>query len=589
MRPFSITTSYDPRSSAGDPLAGGCAQPATTSEATSAKNRGGAGKVEGIEIDGRRCGDNARLNARRAIAARANSATRSGLLRPVTRNTLKVPVPIAPTYPRDTMHSRQQLAADLRALGLARGDVVMVHASLRAIGEIAGGPDEVHLAIKDVVTEDGSLIMYASCPAYVDEIGRGNLTREQEAELLEKLPPFDPYTARAQRDNGALVELLRTYPGSRVNPHVVRFVVWGKHVDYLMSQQPWNYAFGHGSLLERFVNLNGKILLLGSDHDTVTFLHYAEHIGDFPGKRVSRFKVPVLENGERVWRDMEEFDTSSGAHPNWSERFFADVVDTYLVATDNDGGRIGNASSHLFRAVGLLEFALPMMAEVAADASILETIKRGVAEYLTRRDAHDSSGAAMSERGPLARDDVVLDLGDLSDPNRRTTARPLSEYSEDQQRHIRAIRESPDTNAREALVREIAARGPFAVALVNEPIAEGVLTEVYLNAPQPLTRFFVVAESALDDEVIDRATSLALKYEMQFPADSGAVRFTLFEDGSYVRESATHGRVEDRQFFEGFYAKRDRRSQYVRRFAEHREPIQIPRVGPARVVSLGEL
>src|SRR5687768_12286548 len=149
------------------------------------------------------------------------------------------------------MLTRRQLAADLRALGLAAGDVVMVHASLRAVGEVAGGPDEVHLAIKDVITPDGALIMYASCPAYVDEVGRGTLTPEQEAEVLEKLPPFDPFTARSSRDNGALVELLRTYPGSRVNAHVARFVVWGGDTDYLFSEQPWDYAVGRGSLLER--------------------------------------------------------------------------------------------------------------------------------------------------------------------------------------------------------------------------------------------------------------------------------------------------------------------------------------------------
>jgi aminoglycoside 3-N-acetyltransferase len=266
------------------------------------------------------------------------------------------------------MHSRKQLAADLRALGLGRGDVVMVHASLRAVGEVAGGPDEVHLAIKDVITEDGTLIMFASCPAYVDEIGRGDLSAELEAELLEKLPAFDPYTARANRDNGALVELLRTYPGSRVNAHVVRFVVWGREGDHLLAPQPWNYAFGRGSLLERFVGLRGKILLLGSDHDTVTFLHYAEHIGDFPGKRVARFKVPVLENGVRVWREMEEYDTSSrGVHPNWSDRFFAEVVDAYLAETANGGGLVGSAACHLLSARGLLDFALPVMSAVASN------------------------------------------------------------------------------------------------------------------------------------------------------------------------------------------------------------------------------
>jgi aminoglycoside 3-N-acetyltransferase len=264
------------------------------------------------------------------------------------------------------MHTRHQLSADLAALGLREGDVAMVHASLRAVGEVAGGPDEVHLAIKDVITPSGTMLMYASCPDHVDDVGRDGLTPEQEAEILEKLPPFDPYTARSCRDNGALVELFRTYPGSHVNNHVARFVVWGKHTDHLLSPQPWHYAFGHGSLLERFVDLDGKILLLGSDHDNVTFLHYAEHIVDIPDKRVARFQVPVLEHGRRVWKEMEEFDTSSrGVHVSWPDRFFAVIVDDYLAATTNRGGRVGNAESYVLSAPGLLVHALEAMRATA--------------------------------------------------------------------------------------------------------------------------------------------------------------------------------------------------------------------------------
>ena len=249
---------------------------------------------------------------------------------------------------------------------MAPGDVVMLHASVRAVGPIAGGPDQIHLALKDALTSDGTLIMYASCPAHADEIGRGNLTAEQERELLDKLPPFDPLTARSARDNGTLVEFFRTYPGSLVNPHVARFVVSGKHAETLIAGQPWDYAFGRGSLLERFVAHDGRILLLGCDHDAVTFLHYAEHILAVPGKRIARFKVPVLEHGERVWRSMEEFDTSSaGAHPNWPDRFFARIVDAYLAQTGNPGGRVGDAQSFLFSARGLLDFSLPVMKAIA--------------------------------------------------------------------------------------------------------------------------------------------------------------------------------------------------------------------------------
>ncbi|HZU24615.1 MAG TPA: aminoglycoside 3-N-acetyltransferase [Bryobacteraceae bacterium] len=272
------------------------------------------------------------------------------------------------------MFSTDELAAAFRALGVQAGDTIMMHASVRAVGQIAGGPDQIHVALKQVLTPDGTLIMYASCPEFYDEVGRGRLAPEQEAEILAKLPPFDPLTMRSQRENGALVEFLRTWPGSIVNQHVARFVAWGRRAEYLVSEQPWSYAFGRGSALDRFLELDGKILLLGSDHDAVTFLHYAEHIADIPDKIVVRYKVPVLENGARVWRDMEEFDTSERAHGNWPDRFFARLVDGYLAGAGNTGGFVGNARSHLLPARELLDFALPWMEAVAADARAADAL-----------------------------------------------------------------------------------------------------------------------------------------------------------------------------------------------------------------------
>jgi aminoglycoside 3-N-acetyltransferase len=265
------------------------------------------------------------------------------------------------------MFSRQELASDFRKLGLAAGDVVMVHASVRSIGTIAGGPDQIHLAIKDAITDAGTMMMYASCPDYYDDVGRGVYPGSTERLILEKLPPFDPSTARAARDNGTLVEFFRSYPGTQVNHHVARFAVWGAQAAHLISEQPWDFAFGRGSALERFVELNGKILLIGCDHDNVTFLHYAEHILDVPGKRIAVFEVPWLENGARVWKEMKEIDTSgAGAHPNWPERFFATIVNKYLASTQNRGSRVGYSHSFLVDARGLLEMALGEMRAVAS-------------------------------------------------------------------------------------------------------------------------------------------------------------------------------------------------------------------------------
>ena len=273
------------------------------------------------------------------------------------------------------MHSRDELAEAFRRLGVAPGDTVMLHASVRSVGAVAGGPDQIHLAVKDALTPDGTLMMYASCPEFYDEVGRGNLTAAQEHELIDKLPAFDAVTARSARDNGALVELLRTYPGSIVNSHVARFVVWGRNAAHLISSQPWHYAFGRDSALERFVELDGRIVLLGCDHDNVTFLHYAEHVVDIPGKRVARYKVPVLHEGRRTWRDMEEVDTADGAaHPHWPDRFFARLVNTYLAQTSNHGAPVGDAPSCLLGAQGLLALASRVMVAVAADPRAAEQL-----------------------------------------------------------------------------------------------------------------------------------------------------------------------------------------------------------------------
>ena len=91
------------------------------------------------------------------------------------------------------------------------------------------------------------------------------------------------------------------------------------------------FPYGTGSPLDRFRALGGKILLLGSDHDEVTFLHHVEHTVEFAGKRISRYKVPYDVDGQIVWREVEEVNTAGdGAHANWPDRFFALIVDGYL-------------------------------------------------------------------------------------------------------------------------------------------------------------------------------------------------------------------------------------------------------------------
>jgi hypothetical protein len=59
------------------------------------------------------------------------------------------------TFMNSTYVTQSGLVRDLRAMGLAAGDGVFVHASLRAIGRVVGGPRSVIAAFGQVVGPDG--------------------------------------------------------------------------------------------------------------------------------------------------------------------------------------------------------------------------------------------------------------------------------------------------------------------------------------------------------------------------------------------------------------------------------------------------
>jgi len=263
--------------------------------------------------------------------------------------------------------ARSHLTQSLWRLGLQPGMLVMTHASVRRIGRVHGGPDEIHLAIEDAVVPGGTVMMVVGADAGYDDVGRGVLTPEQEAEILEHQPAFDPRAARASRDLGILAEFFRSYPGTICSESAPgRIAARGARAKWLTSKQPWNYFFGAGSPLEKLCESGGKVLLLGSDHDQVTLLHYPEHVAEFPGKRIARYQVPVMREGKRVWTTCEEFDTSDrGVHPNWPERFFAQIVDGFIERYDGTEhcttGKVGDADSVLLDAAALVAHAIPIM------------------------------------------------------------------------------------------------------------------------------------------------------------------------------------------------------------------------------------
>ncbi|QCX76185.1 SPBc2 prophage-derived aminoglycoside N(3')-acetyltransferase-like protein YokD [Streptomyces sp. YIM 121038] len=265
--------------------------------------------------------------------------------------------------------TRGRLVRDLRALGLAAGDVVMFHTRMSAIGYVAGGPQTLIGALGDVVGERGTLMVtcgWNDAPPYEFST---DWPQEWQDALRAEHPAYDPELSEADHNNGRLPEALRRWPGAVRSRHPdASFAALGADARALMADHPWDDPHGPDSPLARLVAKGGRVLLLGAPLDSLTLLHHAEALADAPGKRFVDYEQPVLEGGERVWRRFHDIDSADGAFdyspvvPDGVWPF--EVIARELLATGKGArGLVGAAESHLLEARDVVEFGVAWMEE----------------------------------------------------------------------------------------------------------------------------------------------------------------------------------------------------------------------------------
>ena len=252
--------------------------------------------------------------------------------------------------------TKSRLISDLKKLGIKPGDTIMLHASVKAIGWAVGGPDIVIQALLDVLGKNGTLMMLVSW-----EDSPYNLVEwpeDWQRAYLEECPPFDPATSRAYRKWSILTEYLRTWPGAfRSNHPDASFAAVGALARWITENHPLQYGFGPGSPLAKLCEARGKVLLLGAPLNTITLLHYAEHIAKVPNKRTVQYKMPLLLGGRRVWVEIEEFDTCGNILPNAKE-YFEIIPREFLSSGKGRLDKVGAAQSYLFDTNEFVKFAV---------------------------------------------------------------------------------------------------------------------------------------------------------------------------------------------------------------------------------------
>jgi aminoglycoside 3-N-acetyltransferase len=214
--------------------------------------------------------------------------------------------------PPAPFQTRQSIAAALRALGVPRGGVLLVHSSLSAFGWVSGGSVAVVQALLDVLGPDGTLVV----PSFTTpnrEPSRWDPPPPESwwQEIRDSLPGFDPAITPSS-GVGVITEQVRTWPGAIRSAHPqTSFAALGPRAAELMAGHRPDCHYGEDSPLAKLERAGGRTLLLGVGFARATAFHLAEY--RIPGAAPRTYGCAVLDpDGGRRWIEYQDVSLDDG-------------------------------------------------------------------------------------------------------------------------------------------------------------------------------------------------------------------------------------------------------------------------------------
>ena len=253
--------------------------------------------------------------------------------------------------------SLEQIRYGLQQLGVEAGQVVMLHASLRTIGRLEGGPSGLLEAILGVLTIEGTLMMLVGSKGAIYDIGDMS-EADKKAALTERIA-FDPDQTPANPDWGAIGEALRGLKGAHRSRHPdYSFAAVGRMAKELIADHGYDYCHGPSSPLGKLCEHGGKVLLLGAPFQSVTLVHLCEHLASVKRKRVIEYEAPVVEGGQRMLIGIKRFDTRRDIPGYVEDDYFGPMVKDYLRQGGGKSGRVGQTVSYMLDAHEFKQFGI---------------------------------------------------------------------------------------------------------------------------------------------------------------------------------------------------------------------------------------
>lgn len=248
--------------------------------------------------------------------------------------------------------TEDSLLKDLQALGIKRGDTLIVHSAMSKIGWVCGREVAAVGALLRAVGRTGLLVMPAHSGDNSEPSDWQNppVPESWFAAIREAMPAYNR-RVMPTRSMGRIAECFRAWPGTRrsAHPHV-SWCARGHGARRLLRGHTFDKpCFGLGSPLGRLYRRNAKVLLLGVGYENCTALHLAETL--YSGTPRIAVGAAVRICGKRVWRSWQEIDMNSDQFPLIGEAYEAAGGDVVC-------GKIGAADCKVIRVRELVDFGV---------------------------------------------------------------------------------------------------------------------------------------------------------------------------------------------------------------------------------------
>jgi aminoglycoside 3-N-acetyltransferase len=247
------------------------------------------------------------------------------------------------------MITQTELSNGFAALGVPQGGKVLVHSSLRSLGQVDGGADAVIDSLLAVLGPAGTLLV-------------PTLTGSEQFSP-QNPPVFDP--AQTPSWTGTIPETLRSRPSAVRSLHPTHSAAAiGADAALLLeghahSVTPCDEWSPYGELARRE---DSYILLIGVTHNSNTTFHHVEELGGLPYHMQPGFaSATVVVNGAAHTRHIM-------LHKYGPARNFGVMEPFFLEQGIQRTGIVGVATVRLIHAPGMVRTTLRA---VAADPTLL--------------------------------------------------------------------------------------------------------------------------------------------------------------------------------------------------------------------------